>query len=606
MRSTGRSRTRGNGGKPKMTPAAGLAGFKSAIVFVVVLSGVVNLLALTGSFYMLQIYDRTLASQSVPTLLALSALAIGLYLFQGVFDVLRSQVLVRMGARLDAKLAPLAHRVTIDMPRFGFSTTEAIERGRDVDTIRNFMGGQGPIAVLDLPWLPIYLAFAYLLHPWLGAAVLAGAIVLASLTLLTEVLTRRLAGKAHQSGIHRQSLADAHARNAEVIRAMGFTGRAVDRFTAANAQQIALQTRTNDIVGTLSGISKVLRMILQSAVLGLGAYLTIQGEMSAGAIIAASVAAGRALAPVDLAIGQWKGIVAARRSWTRLTETLSTLDDGASTLTLPAPRLSLKVDKVTVATPSTGTVVLSDISFDLQAGQALGLIGPTGGGKSSLARALTGVWPLVRGTVRLDQADIDQWPVDDLGGYIGYMPQDVALLDGTIAENISRFDPAPDSKKIIEAARAAGVHEMIVWLPGGYQTELGPNAASLSSGQRQRIGLARALYGDPFLVVLDEPNSNLDAEGDAALTKAIESVRARGGIAVVIAHRPSALNACDMVGVIQAGRLAAFGPKEEIIQGQASSGQGGGRPVGASGPSRGGAAMPSGLAVAGVPRSRPG
>jgi len=572
MRATGKSRSRGAGNGPKVTPADGLAGFKSGMVFVVVLSGIVNVLALTGAFYMLQIYDRTLASQSIPTLLALSALAIGLYAFQGVFDILRSQVLVRMGARLDAKLAPLAHRVTIDMPRFGFSTTEAIERGRDVDTVRNFMGGQGPIAVLDLPWVPIYLAFVYLLHPWLGAAVFGGALILAALTLLTEVLTRQLAGKAHQSGINRQALADAHARNADVIRAMGFVGRAVERFNTANAQHLALQTKTNDIAGTLSGISKVLRTILQSAVLGLGAYLTIKGEMSAGAIIAASVVAGRALAPLDMAIGQWKGIVAARRAWTRLTETLSTLGDEGTPVILPAPQRSLKVDKVTVATPNNGTVVLSDVSFDLQAGQALGLIGPTGGGKSSLARALTGVWPLVRGTIRLDQADIDQWPADELGSYMGYMPQDVALLEGTIADNISRFDPNPDSKKILDAARAAGVHDMIVWLPNGYQTELGPNGGSLSAGQRQRIGLARALYGNPFLVVLDEPNSNLDADGDAALTKAIESVRARGGIAIVIAHRPSALNACDMVGVIQGGRLTAFGPKEEIIQGQAGQG----------------------------------
>lgn len=554
----------------RITPADAMRGFRGVAIFLFALSGIINLLALTGAFYMLQIYDRTLASQSIPTLLALSVLAIGLYLFQGVLDVLRSQILVRMGARVDQQLAPLAHKVTIDMPRFGFTTTEAIERGRDVDTLRSFLGGQGPVALFDLPWMPIYLAFCYLLHPWLGIAVLVGALILAGLTLLTEVLTRSLAQATHQAAIARQTMADTHARNAEVIRAMGFGARAVERFAGANAEHIRLQTRTNDIVGTLSGLSKVLRMILQSAVLGLGAYLTIKGELSAGAIIAASVASARALAPVDLAIAQWKNVVAARRSYTRLGDTLSAIDDAAPAVALPAPSRSLKVEKVTVATPSNGTIVMSDATFELKAGQGLGLIGPTGGGKSSLARALTGVWPLVRGAVRLDDADLQQWSADALGRHVGYLPQEVALLEGTIADNICRFDPAPDSGKILAAAKAAGVHEMIVRLSRGYQTELGPNGTMLSSGQRQRIGLARALYDDPFLVVLDEPNSNLDAEGEAALTDAIARIRQRGGIAVVIAHRPSALAAVDMVGIVQGGKLTAFGAKDEVMQAHVS------------------------------------
>ena len=552
--------------RARTTPGEAMTGFRGAIGFLFVLSGVINLLALTGAFYMLQIYDRTLASQSIPTLLALSILAIGLYLFQGVLDVLRSQILVRMGARVDVQLAPLAHKVTIDMPRFGFSTTEAIERGRDVDTLRQFLGGQGPIALFDLPWMPIYLAFCYLLHPWLGVAVLGGALLLAGLTLLTEVLTRRLAQTTHQAAITRQTLADAHARNADVIRAMGFAGRAIDRFTAANSEHIALQTRTNDIAGTLSGLSKVLRMILQSAVLGLGAYLTIKGELSAGAIIAASVASARALAPVDMAIAQGKNVVAARRSYARLGDTLSAIDDTAAHVQLPPPQHGVKVEKVTVATPSNGTIVMSDVSFELKAGQALGLIGPTGSGKSSLAKALTGVWPLVRGAVRLDDAELQQWPADALGRHIGYLPQDVALLEGTIADNICRFDPAPDSAAILAAAKAAGVHELIVRLPRGYQTELGANGTTLSSGQRQRIGLARALYGQPFLVVLDEPNSNLDSEGEAALTEALKGIRKRGAIAIVIAHRPSALVAVDLVGIVQGGRITAFGNKDEILQ----------------------------------------
>ncbi len=586
-------KSKSKAGRQRKTPATQLAGFRGALLFIFIVSGIVNVLALTGAFYMLQIYDRTLASQSVPTLLALSALAIGLYLFQGILDVLRSQILIRLGAKIDVQMAPLAHKVTIDMPRYGFSTTEALERGRDVDTVRSFLGSQGPIAMFDLPWMPIYLAFVYLLHPWLGVAVFAGAIVLATLTLITEILTRQLSQVTHQAGINRQQIADSHARNADVLHAMGFSGRAIERFANANSEHISLQTKANDITGTFSGVSKVLRMMLQSAVLGLGAYLTIMGDLTAGAIIAASVAAARALAPVDMAIGQWKNIVQARRSYQRLSDTLSTLDDETPYIDLPAPTSTLKVEKVTVATPSNGAVVLSDVAFDLKAGDALGLIGPTGGGKSSLAKALTGVWPLVRGAVRLDEAELQQWAPDEVGRHIGYLPQEVCLLDGTIADNISRFAANPDSGAILAAARAAGVHEMIVRLPDGYQTELGPHGSALSAGQRQRIGLARALYGDPFLVVLDEPNSNLDVEGDAALTEAIRNVKERGGIVIVVAHRPSALQAIDLVGVIQNGRLAAYGSKDEIIHGQ----QGGARVSNGSGKAPPSAATATGNAA---------
>ena len=549
----------------RQTPLMKLSGLKNVIIFIFVVSGVINILALTGSFYMLQVYDRALTSQSVPTLLALSALAIGLYLFQGLLDVSRSQILVRIGAQLDRKLAPLAHQVGIDMPRFGFSTAESLERGRDVDTLRHFLGGQGPIALFDLPFMPLYLAFVYMLHPWLGILTLGGAIVLTILTVISEVLTQKHSSAMQNASIARSAMSDSHARNADVIRAMGFTSRAVARFEAINSKHLDLQVKTNDVGGTLSGLSKVLRMIMQSAVLGLGAYLTIKGELTAGTIIAASVASGRALAPVDLAIGQWKNVVAARRSYGRLTDTLTAMAEAAPQMTLPRPQKSFKVERITVAAPSTGTVVLSDVAMELNAGQAVGIIGPSGGGKSTFARAITGVWPLLRGAVRLDDADFTHWTPDAIGQHIGYLPQDVGLLDATIRDNICRLDPNADHQKILAAAKAAGVHEMIVRMPGGYDTELGPNGVSLSAGQRQRIALARALYDDPFLVVLDEPNSNLDAEGEAALTQAIFGIRARGGIAVVVAHRPSALAAVDMVGVIQAGKLAAFGSKDEIF-----------------------------------------
>lgn len=558
-------------GMTRKTPLSEMTGLKKILLFIFLVSGVVNVLALTGSFYMLQIYDRALTSHSIPTLLALSTLAIGLYLIQGLLDVSRSQILIRLGARIDHKLAPLAHKVTIDMPRFGFSTTEAAERGRDVDTIRQFLGGQGPIALFDLPWMPLYLAFVYFLHPWLGIMTFGGALILTTLTIMTELLTQKHSASLQQAAVSRSALIDMHARNAEVIRAMGFSGRAIARFAKVNSDHLDLQTKTTDITGTLSGISKVLRMVLQSAVLGLGAYLTIAGELTAGSIIAASVAAARALAPVDLAIGQWKNVVAARKSYARLGETLTAIEEAPVTVKLPRPNRSLKVERITVAAPATGMVVLSDVVLELKAGQAAGIIGPSGGGKSTLARGLTGVWPLLRGNVRLDEADLAQWAPDDLGQYVGYLPQEVALLDATVSENICRLDPNADGAKILAAAKAAGVHDLIVRLPQGYETPLGPNGTALSAGQRQRVALARALYGDPFLVVLDEPNSNLDAEGEAALTQAIFGVRARAGIVIVVAHRPSALAAVDMLGVVQNGRLAAFGPRDEILTQQTAS-----------------------------------
>ena len=537
------------------------------------LSGILNMLALTGALYMLQIYDRALTSQSVPTLLALSILAIGLYMCHGLLDITRSQILVRLAGQFDSKLAPLAHKVTIDMPRYGFSLAEAKDRGRDVDVIRQFMSGQGPHALFDLPWMPMYIAFVYFLHPWLGVLAIIGALILAGLTLLTEFLTREKAQTTHRAEVLRANMSDAHTRNSEVMRAMGFASRAIDRFARANSVHLNLQTKTNDVTGSFGGFSKVLRMVLQSAVLGLGAFLAIRGDLTAGAIIAASVASARALAPIDLAISQWKGLVAARRSYARLTETLRAIDNEEFSIDLPPPERSLKVEGITVAAPGSGAVVLGDVSFELQAGQALGLIGPSGGGKSTLVRAITGVWPLVRGHVRLDDAELMQWRSDDIGCHIGYVPQDVSLIDATIAENICRLEPEPNGDKILAAARAADVHEMIVRLPNGYQTELGPHGAALSAGQRQRLALARALYDDPFLVVLDEPNSNLDFEGEQALTAAIESIKARNGIVIVVAHRPSAIAACDLVGVIKNGRLAAFGPKDEIIGGAAASQQ---------------------------------
>ena len=540
------------------------SGFRKAALFLFCLSGIINLLALTGSFYMMQVYDRALTSASVQTLAMISVLAVGLYVFQGGLDVIRSQILVRIGAELDRRVAPEVHRMTIDMPRFGFSTTEAMERGRYVEVLRNFFGSQGLIALFDLPWMPIFLVFVYFLHPMLGALTIGGAVLLTILAILNEVLSRKATQESQKAGMQRGAIAESNARNADVIKAMGFGGAAVARFNQANESHLDLQTGANDVTGTLGAISKVLRMIMQSAVLGLGAYLTIIGEMSAGSIIAASIASARALAPIDMVIGNWKNIVLAHTAYRKIQETIRAMSSTTPPVALPAPKSSLKIDNVTVAAPSTGRVILSDISFELTAGQALGIIGPSGGGKSTLMRAMAGVWPALRGSVRLDGADHAQWSEEMISKTHGYLPQDYALFDTTIARNISRLQE-PDADALIKAATDAGVHEMIVHMPDGYDTHLGPQGTALSGGQRQRIALARALYGDPFIVMLDEPNSNLDAQGEAAVSRAIKSVKARGGIAVVIAHRPSALDAVDLVAVVQNGKIVSFGPKDEVL-----------------------------------------
>jgi ATP-binding cassette subfamily C protein len=551
---------------PKGDLARALAGFRASLVAISAISGVVNVLALTGAFYMLQVYDRVLTSHSVPTLVALSVLAIGLYLFQGTLDVIRGQALVRLGSRLDRRLAPLAHDAVVALPLQGAGTTAALQPLRDIDAMRAFLASQGPVAILDLPWMPAYLAFVFLLHPWLGALALAGTLLLVALTWLTERLTRPLNAAATKAAASRMGLADANARNAEVLRAMGFGGRAAHRFARANDEHLALQAKASDIGGGLGGLSRVARMMLQSALLGLGAYLTIRGEVSAGAIIAAAIAASRALAPVELAIAHWKSFVAARQGAARLKQTLAALPAQAAPLALPAPRRGLAVEGVSLAAPGSQRLILTNISFELAAGQALGVIGPSAAGKSTLARALTGVWPLARGAVRLDGAALERWLPEELGRHIGYLPQDVALFDGTIADNIARFEEPPEAAAIIAAAQAADVHEMILRLPDGYETRLGPGGTALSAGQRQRLALARALYRDPFLVVLDEPNSNLDADGEAALTRAIAGIRTRGGVCVVIAHRPSALAAVDLVAVIGNGQLTAFGPRDEVLR----------------------------------------
>jgi ATP-binding cassette subfamily C protein len=550
--------------RSEVRTAAGV--LRPIVMTLVAVSGVVNVLALTGSFYMLQVYDRILTSHSVPTLVALSLLAAILFVFQGGLEVLRGQVLVRVASRMDRTLTPLAHRAVMRVRSLVGVQANATQPIRDVDAIRGYLSGQGPMAILDMPWMPLYVAFVFVLHPLLGWITVLGALILISVTLLTETLIKAPGEAALATSKRRSAIAEACDRNSEVLQAMGFGGRFSRRLESVNAEHIRANERLSDLVGGFSSASKIFRMMLQSALLGLGAFLTIKGEMTAGAIIACSIAASRALAPIEVAIGNWRGFAGARKAAERLDEVLARLPDKDPPLQLPAPARSLKVESITVMAPGTQTLVLGGVGFELAAGTVLAVIGPSAAGKSTLARALTGVWPLARGAVRLDGAALPSWSVEDLGRHVGYLPQDVQLFDGTITENIARFEERPDSLRVVAAASAAGVHEMVLRLANGYETRIGEGGSVLSAGQRQRIALARALYGDPFLIVLDEPNSNLDADGEKALLNAIARVKARGGIVVVIAHRPTVLTAADTVAVISGGQLSAVGPRDEVLR----------------------------------------
>ncbi|RWP52197.1 type I secretion system permease/ATPase [Mesorhizobium sp.] len=550
---------------PRTTLAAVLASFRRALAGIALMSGVVNVLALTGSFFMLQVYDRVIPGRSVPTLVGLAVFAGTLFVFQGVLELIRSRLLVRIGMALDARLSGQVYAALMRLPLRTKLAGDGLQSLRDLDQVRSFMSSAGPTALFDLPWMPLYLAICFLFHFWIGMTALAGVVILFSLTLLAEIRTREPARKANSQAAARNTLAEATRRNVEVLQAMGFGSRIAERWSGINADYLDTNATASDLAGTLGTISKILRMMLQSGILAIGAYLVIHQEATGGIMIASSIMMSRALAPIELAIAHWRGFVTARQAWTRLTQLLVLLPETAISVSLPAPRSALSVENISVTPPGERRLVVQDATFALERGVGLGIVGPSASGKSSLVRAIAGIWLPVRGTVRLDGATLDQWSPEELGNHVGYLPQDVQLFDGTIAENIARFEPQAPSDKILAAARAAGVHDLVIHLPEGYETRIGEAGSALSAGQRQRVALARALYGDPFLVILDEPNSNLDAEGEAALTEAIQWVRARGGVAIVVAHRPSALASLDQVLVMANGRIQAFGPKNEIL-----------------------------------------
>ena len=542
-------------------------------------SGLINILTLTGSLFMMQVYDRVLGSQSVETLVALSLIAIFAYVMQGILDGYRGRILVLLAEKFDAEIAPKVNAANLQLTlRSSNGAIEAQRNSRNVEALRAFIGGPGPIAACDLPWLPIYLVVAFILHWSLALTIVLAALFFCWLTFMTERASKVPGRDAVEAGVRRAQEADSALRNAEVAQSMGMRNALAARWGDLNDKYLLAQRRVTYAVSGFGITSKTSRMLLQSLMLGLGALLAIKGQISAGAIIAASIMSTRALAPIDQAIGSWKPFIAARDAYHALNDLFRRVGTERQPFELQPPTKSLSVNDLVVAIPPVFTplgqppqpaqqerIAVQGVRMEAKAGQIVCVMGPSASGKSSLGRALVGIWRIRAGSVKLDEAPIEQWSPDRLGPHIGYLPQDVQLFDGTIAENISRFDAEATDAKVLAAASAAEFDKHVLAI-GGYDRRIGPGGAHLSAGQRQRLGLARALYGDPFLVVLDEPNSNLDTEGEAALQAALLGVKTRGGIGIVIAHNLRVLAVADLVLYLDNGMPSVFGDRDKALK----------------------------------------
>lgn len=535
-----------------------------ALAGVAAFSAIINLLLLTSPIFMLQVYDRVLTSRSIQTLVALLGIATLLLVLMAILDQLRSSILSRIGLALDRRLREHVFNGVIEQQLLRRTSGDGQQPVRDLDVVRTFLGGPGPIALFDLPWMPFYVAICFLLHWLLGVLAIAGAIILIGLTLWGYYAAKEPTRLAAEHASQRNAWIEGGRRNAEALRALGMLGAIRARWTDAHMSTLVAQTQGSDAAGRISAFAKAFRILLQSVLLAAGAYLVIERLATPGVMLAASVIAARALQPIEQVVAQWRPFLQYRDARARLAHLAVETD--AKRTALPRPANEISLVNVAIAPHGARMATLAGMNLKLKAGQAMAVIGPSGAGKSTLARGLVGVWPIVRGDLRFDGAMQDQWHPEDLGKLIGYLPQSVELFDGTVADNIARFWPDRDDGSVVAAADIAGATQMILKLPQGFDTVLSDTAVALSAGQRQRIGLARALYKDPFLVVLDEPNSNLDAEGEAALGKAIRTVRERGGIVVVMAHRPSALAEVDQVLVIRDGTQAMFGPRDEVLK----------------------------------------
>jgi ATP-binding cassette subfamily C exporter for protease/lipase len=531
---------------------------------VAVFSGFINVLLLSPSLYMLQVYDRVLGSRNATTLLVLSALVVGAFLFMAALEAVRTWVLVRVGARLDAQLNARVFTAAFErnLRRPGSNTAQPIH---DLNTVRQTLTGAALLAAFDAPWLPVYLVVIFLMSAQLGWFALGGALLLVVLAVINERVSKPRLDEAQKFAMQSQQALTNHLRNAEVIEAMGMLPQIRGRWFELHRKQLQSQARASDLAAILAGATKFVRIALQSLVLGYGALLVLEGRMTGGMMIAASILAGRALAPVELLVANWKQIVSGRQAYARLRELLGVHPPRREGMSLPRPHGQVSVEAASAAAPGTQRLILRNLSFSIAPGEVVAVVGPSASGKSTLARLLVGVWPPAGGSVRLDGASVFDWNKDELGPHVGYLPQDIELFDGTVADNIARFGEV-DAEKVVEAARLVDMHEQILRLPMGYDTPLGSDGSNVSGGQRQRIALARAFYGDPALIVLDEPNSNLDEAGEKALVETVRAAKAKGKTVVLITHRISTLATADKMLVLAEGALAAFGPRDEVFK----------------------------------------
>lgn len=550
--------------KQRSELALALSELKQYFIYAGVFSAAINLLMLTPIIYMLAVYDRVVSSGSLSTLTMLTLLMVGLILAMGGFEWVRSQILVSASNRMELSLRKRVNDATFKRSLFSGGMRSDSQPLQDLSGLRQFLTGNGLFAFFDAPWFPIYVLIMFLFHPWFGIMGIIGGIIMVAFALINEASTNTRLKDANSEAGKVQAQTQSSLRNAEVVAAMGMADAIRERLEQASNKVLSLQSDASNRAGIITSITKSTRIILQSLALGLGALLALRQEISPGMMIAGSLLLGRALAPIDLLVGTWKGFSVARVQYDRLEELLENIPSEKDSMSLPAPQGNLSVEQVSVVPPGSRQIVVKAVSFDLQAGEALGIVGPSASGKSSLARALLGIWPAYNGSVRLDGADIAAWDRSELGPYLGYLPQDIELFDGSIADNICRF-AEPDSEAIVAAAKLAGVHEMILHLPNGYDTIIGGAGGMLSGGQRQRIGLARATYGLPKLLILDEPNSNLDDQGEKELVEAMHRIKQSGCTIVVITHRTMVLQSVDKILVMKEGSPVSFGPKDQVL-----------------------------------------
>ena len=534
------------------------------LLIVIFFSLFINLLMFVAPIHMLQIYDRVLVSRSEITLLVLTVLALGLLVIYGLLEAVRSRILVRTGLEFDEQMSSktfgIVFEANLQNPRL--APQQAL---RDVDVVREFISGFAIVALCDAPWVPIFIAACFFLHPILGLVALVGAVLIFILAALNEWMTREKLSEANRLSIKSNSEVGASLRNAEIVKALGMIDGVRDGWSKNRDGMLSFQANASDRAGGIIASSRFIRMGLQVVMLATGGYLAVQDLITPGAMIAASIIMGRALAPVEMAVSQWRNLVSARDSYSRLSKLIDLHPDEPEKMDLPAPTGKVSLEKVFVRAPNSEEVIINNLSIAFNPGTVTGIVGPSGSGKSTLVRAIVGVWPTARGAVRYDGASIDNWSSDKLGPFIGYMPQDVELFSGTVAQNIARFQEI-DPDAVVDAAKKAGVHELILEFPDGYDTNIGVGGQALSGGQRQRLALARAIYKSPKVIVLDEPNSNLDAAGEKALADTLLIAKGEGSTVIVISHRPSLLGSTDKIGVLNKGSLVKFGDRDQILE----------------------------------------